>query len=489
MKNRMIVCACATAFAALTAPAAIRAVTPAAWNGDPNCWQMKRHAEKMAVVTNGGAKVVFIGDSITHFWESHGSKQQKSHFGDGDLRMLNLGTSADRTEHVLWRLTEGQELDGYEAKCIFLMIGTNNAGHFPFAQEPPIDTILGIREIVKTIRAKQPKAKLVLTAVFPRGKDASDGVRRRNEAVNREIVKFADGKSVFWLDFNAQFLTADGRLPRELFPDLLHPGADGYEIWASAALPYAQAALSGLPMPPNRYAPFVREESVRMEDPASTFPVSRIRREGYGAPDWWLDRLLAKRNQIAASNGKIDLVFFGDSITHNWEGPGNESLAELQKTYSVLDIGYSGDRTEHLLWRGENGELDGYEAKAVMLMIGTNNTWHRRDRPEDIAAGIRKVLDLIARKQPQAKVLLLPIFPFGRRPEDPCRVNNEKANAIIRGYADGKRVIWVDFGAKFLDEKGDNAKWMPDGCHPNAAGYREIWMPSVLPHFREIVGK
>ena len=124
-----------------------------------------------------------------------------------------------------------------------------------------------------------------------------------------------------------------------------------------------------------------------------------------------------------------------------------------------------------------------------MLMIGTNNTWHRSDKPEDTAEGIRRILALIAKKQPQAKVLLLPIFPFGNSFSDPKRAVNDKVNAIIKGFADGKKVVWVDFTAKFLDEKGDNTKWMPDNCHPNAAGYREIWMPGVLPYFKEACGK
>ena len=160
MKKTLLI---SSTLAALTSFGAIRAVTPTAWNGDPNCWQMKRHHEKMACVTNGGAKVVFIGDSITHFWESNGKAQLAKYFSEGDLKMLDLGTSADRTEHVLWRLTEGKELDGYEAKVVFLMIGTNNSGHFPFAEEPPVDTICGIREILKAIRAKQPNAIVVLS--------------------------------------------------------------------------------------------------------------------------------------------------------------------------------------------------------------------------------------------------------------------------------------------------------------------------------------
>ena len=478
-------------FAALGATAAfgaLRAVTPVAWNGDPNCWQMKRHWDKMATVTNGGAKVVFIGDSITHFWESNGKLQAAKYFSKGDRRMLNLGTSADRTEHVLWRLTEGRELDGYEAKVVCLMIGTNNSGHFPIEKEPPIDAILGIRKILDVIREKQPKAKIVLTAIFPRQRDGlKDPANVRNMIVNKEIAKFADGENIFWCDFNAQFLTADGLQPREVFPDLLHPGPAGYEIWASAVLPYVDAALSDgrVPMPPSRYAAYQTAGFVRMDEPTSVFPVSRIE-DGH---DWITARLLQKRTEIADSNGEFDLVFLGDSITHNWETAGAESLAELRKTYSVLDIGYGGDRTENLIWRAENGELDGYKAKCVMLMIGTNNSWNRRESPADVAAGVRRALDVIARKQPQAKTLLLPIFPSGSNPQDAHRLGNEAANRLIEKFADGEKVIWVDFNAKFLDEKGDTKWIMPDCVHPNAAGYRDIWLPAVLPHFKAICGK
>ena len=220
----------------------------------------------------------------------------------------------------------------------------------------------------------------------------------------------------------------------------------------------------------------------------ATFPTTRIRSEGYGAKDWWLDRLLRNRNAIADAKGAIDVVFLGDSITHNWEGPGKDALAALRKTYSVLDAGYSGDRTEHLLWRVRNGELDGYKAKCIMVMIGTNNTWHRNDKAEDTAAGIRLILDTIAEKQPQAKVLLLPIFPIGDAATEKRRVRNNEVNAIIKGFADGEKVIWVDFGAKFLDEKGDTKWIMPDRVHPGPKGY-EIWTDAVHPYFKAACGK
>ena len=136
------------------------------------------------------------------------------------------------------------------------------------------------------------------------------------------------------------------------------------------------------------------------------------------------------------------------------------------------------------MWRGENGELDGYKAKCVMLMIGTNN----REPVEDVAKGVREVLDVIARKQPQAKTLLLPIFVRGEGPDNARRIANEQVNAIIRGYADGDKVIWCDFNAKFLDEKGDTQWIMRDRLHPGDAGYK-IWTESVLPYFKKFCGK
>ena len=476
----------ATALACAASFAGIRAVSHDNYGGDPKGWQQKRHAEKMSVVTNGGAKVVFVGDSITHFFEGDGT--WKKYFSEGDWKALDLGTSADRTEHVLWRLNEGGELDGYEAKIVFLMIGTNNAGHFPFEKEPPTDAILGIREILRTIVAKQPKATVVMHPIFPRGLTPDDPYRLRNDVVNKEIVKFADGKRILWCDFTDQILTFDGYLSRDLFPDLLHPITAGYEIWYSAIKPYIAAALSDgkIPMPPNRYAKFPRKGTFYTDEQVTTFGVSRISSNDGIKDAWWIDRLLKKRNEIAESKGEFDLVFFGDSITHNWEGPGKDSLAELRKTYKILDIGYGGDRTQHLVWRGQNGELDGYKTKGVMLMIGTNNG---NDKSEDIADGVKKILDIIAKKQPQAKTLLLPIFPYGEKPDDRHRAKMNKVNEIIKGYADGTKVIWCDFNAKWLDEKG-STKWiMPDGLHPNADGYKTVWMPAVLPLFKEIVGK
>ena len=464
----------------------IRAVTPVPQNAETNSWWMKRFNEKQKLVRAGGSKVVFIGDSITHFWEGRGQRQWNRYFAE-PYGALNLGYSADRTEHVLWRIAHG-ELDGYEAKAIVLMIGTNNSGHFPREKETPIDTVIGIRAVIDAIRAKQPNAKLIVCPIFPRGVSKDDPYRRRNGVVNHEIKRFADGKNVFWCDFTEQFLTADGTLPAEVMPDYLHPGAYGYELWASAVLPYVEAAVRGAAMPPNRFASHASEFfTVAKEGPS--VPLSLIgRREGWWREEeMWFKRLKEHRAEMSEANGEFDAVFLGDSITRGWEGNGGKVLAELRQTYKIHSLGIGGDRVQHNIWRVRNGELEGYRTKLVMLMIGTNNNYG--DRPEAVAAGIKVLLADIREKQPQAKVLLLPVFPRGQFPTDKMRVQNATVSGIIRGYADGKSVIWVDFRDKLLQADGTISKdLMPDFLHPKEEGYR-IWAEAIRPYLKEATGK
>ena len=129
------------------AGASIPALTPVERN-DP--YIVERWDEKKKEIAAGGAKVVFIGDSITHFWENYGGGAYRKYFVAGDAKVLNLGFASDQTQHTLWRIREGA-LDGYEAKCIVVMIGTNNAG---LGGVPAMDTVFAIREILEAIRKK-----------------------------------------------------------------------------------------------------------------------------------------------------------------------------------------------------------------------------------------------------------------------------------------------------------------------------------------------
>ena len=455
----------------------VRAVTPDNWGNKPNSWQMKRHNLFKERIAQGAGEVVFIGDSITHFWENKAS--WKKHFGDGPRKALNLGISADRTEHVLWRITEGGELDGYEAKVIVILIGTNNAGHHSFEDEPPIDTVHGIRKIIHTVRDKQPKARILLTAIFPRGESDNDPNRRRNEVVNGAIKEFCDGRTVVWCDFNDALVDENGD-SKKYFHDRLHPSDEGYEVIESLLVPIIDEALKTPLDKPVKG----RVSSVKGKlEPTAMRPVSYFKDS-----NWWYKRTLEKRNEILSGPKEYDIVFVGDSITHRWERKGGEGVkhfAELKKQYKILNLGYGGDRTEHVLWRMKNGELEGYKAKLFMLMIGTNNG---KDKPKDIAEGTRRIIATIQEKHPESKILLLPIFPRADKPNHPHRLKNESVNKITKTFADGKNIIWVDFNDQLVDEKGDTKKFMNDRLHTNHKGYG-VWREAVVPYFKKIVGK
>jgi lysophospholipase L1-like esterase len=444
--------------------------------------------------------VVFIGDSITHGWERPSATPEWSrYFGSGEYKALNLGYGADRTEHVLWRIDNG-ELDGYKARVVVLMIGTNNTGHFPADKETPIDTILGVKEILGRIAAKQPDAVTLLLPIFPRGRTPDDPCRRRNDIVNKELKHFADGRKVVWVDFTDRFLAPDGTLSPELMPDYLHfgggnsrdGGAEGFNIWAAGIIPYIDTVLSRDPgdrrVIPNLY-PAHAEPWRGGGTPLAATPYTRINAYSSSRGEqWWIRRLRQKRDEVASSGGKYDLVMLGDSITHFWEvSTGCRVYATVTNRYSTLNLGYGGDNTRHALWRSLNGELDGYSAKCVMLMIGTNNG----DNPEDTAAGIRRILDVIAVKQPSAKTLLLPIFPRDLywKGTSGARKRNEAVNALIKDFADGDKVRWLDIYGKFLADDGSVSKDLfCEGLHLNHNGYT-VWRDAVAGAVAEICGK
>lgn len=192
--------------------------------------------------------------------------------------------------------------------------------------------------------------------------------------------------------------------------------------------------------------------------------------------------------QIKAGNGDFGFILLGDSITDGWPGKGKETFAQFAP-WKPLDLGVSGETTEEVLWRIMNGELDGYHAKVVMIMIGTNNLGHYGDeKPEWVAAGIKKIIATVREKQPQAKILLLAIFPRGATTQDGIRQRVDATNKLLPAHADDKNVFFLDIGPKFLDPQGNLPKTlMPDLLHPNADGYR-VWIQAVKPKLEELMG-
>ena len=145
----------------------------------------------------------------------------------------------------------------------------------------------------------------------------------------------------------------------------------------------------------------------------------------------------------------------------------------------AFDFAIAGDRTQHLLWRLAQGQVKGIHPKLIAIMIGTNNMWD--NSPEEIADGVKAIVADYQKRCPGAAILLQAIFPRGELPTDPVRAKIKATNEIISKLGDGKKVIYVDFGDKFLNADGTiSNEIMPDFLHPSPKGY-QIWADAIQP--------
>lgn len=187
------------------------------------------------------------------------------------------------------------------------------------------------------------------------------------------------------------------------------------------------------------------------------------------------------QNKAVAAAGDIDVLFMGDSITDFWrnaEGPfaGKPVFDKYWGNLKVANFGIAGDTTQGVLYRLKNGEGTGFSPKAIMLMIGTNNT--RANSAAEIAEGIGAIVLELQKDFPEARILLLGIFPRST-PADPVRAQIAEINSIISRLHDGSNVRYLDIGKVFLDANGVIAPdIMSDGLHPTTKGY-ELWAEAV----------
>ena len=195
-------------------------------------WWLSRVASGRAAVARakGELDLVMLGDSITHFWELK-CPESWSAFTKG-MRVANFGCAGDKVENAIW-MAENGALDGLRTKAVSVLIGTNDNSS---DASDPKEVAQLIERLVGIVRAKQPDAKIILHAIFPRGRSANDAkhiaARRRNEATNSIVSAFAakDGKIVY-VDLTERWLGPDGFVPKSLMADGIHPTVEGYAIW------------------------------------------------------------------------------------------------------------------------------------------------------------------------------------------------------------------------------------------------------------------
>lgn len=213
--------------------------------------------------------------------------------------------------------------------------------------------------------------------------------------------------------------------------------------------------------------------------------------------DWWMPRHEAIVERV--KQGNVDIIMIGDSITHGWEKSGKPVWDKYYANRNAVNMGFSGDRTEHVLWRLQNGEIENINPKLAILMIGTNNSNRNDNTSEEIADGVKAIVCQLRTKLPNTKVLVLAIFPRGdsaqRNNKDndanynPQWQKNDKASKLISKIADNKTIYYMDINKKFLNKKRQLPRAiMADLLHPGEKGY-EIWAKAMEPKIVKLMGE
>lgn len=205
----------------------------------------------------------------------------------------------------------------------------------------------------------------------------------------------------------------------------------------------------------------------------------------------WVKRHESLVKEAQARKDSVDLLFIGDSITDGWDGKGKRVYEKYYVPRNVLNLGIGGDRTQHVLWRLQHGEVDGLHPKATVLLIGINNTSLERDGSQrntapEVIEGITAVVKEIQQRLPKTKLLLLAVFPYKQK-GDPMRDKVDEINKGIRKLGRRKNVTFLDINKKFLEPDGTlSTGIMPDLLHPNERGY-QIWAEAMEPTLKRLM--
>ena len=204
--------------------------------------------------------------------------------------------------------------------------------------------------------------------------------------------------------------------------------------------------------------------------------------------EWWFARQAEKIGIM--SKGDVDLLMIGDSITHGFEGIGSNVWTKNFVPRKAVNLGFGGDRTQHVLWRLDHLPLLKKPPKGAVLLIGTNNICWGSDTPKQAADGVQAIVKKLNELYPETEVLVLYVFPRRRKPDHAHRKQIVELNSYLPDLMKGmKNVKLLDIGPNFLDDKGVLPKeMMPDTTHPSEKGY-EVWAKAIEPELKRILGE
>jgi lysophospholipase L1-like esterase len=237
-----------------------------------------------------------------------------------------------------------------------------------------------------------------------------------------------------------------------------------------------QLALAALGLATILNAAPAQEPKKPAESESTTDPVAR------SSQGWWMERHAKKLEEMQP--GKADLIFIGDSIIQGWEGNGREVWERYYAPRKAVNLGYSGDRTQHVLWRLDHDEVRGINPKVAVVMIGTNNI--ASNSPDEIALGITAIVRKLRDKLPKTKILLLGVFPRSPKP-DATRDRIRAINDQIKSLTSERDVTFLDISKTFLNPDGTIPQpIMPDFLHLSPKGYR-MWAEAIEPTLWEMM--
>jgi lysophospholipase L1-like esterase len=208
------------------------------WMSLDTWWKHQRELLALDPALKRQSELAFLGDSITEMWDDAVWKESF-----GRYRPLRLGIGGDKTQQVLYRIDHG-ELDGVGSRVVVLLIGTNNFG---LGDSSPASVATGVSAVISRVAAKLPKTRILLLGILPRDELPGTELRIKVKETNALLEKLA-GDRVHYLDIGATFLDAQGKIPKELMGDFLHPTPKGYRAFATAITPKLKQLL-GMPKP------------------------------------------------------------------------------------------------------------------------------------------------------------------------------------------------------------------------------------------------
>jgi acetyl esterase/lipase/lysophospholipase L1-like esterase len=202
--------------------------------------------------------------------------------------------------------------------------------------------------------------------------------------------------------------------------------------------------------------------------------------------DWALERQALVLRRARENPGPCDIIFIGDSNTQFWEKRGTNVWKKYFAQLKCLNLGVLGDRTENVLWRFQQGQLDGLQPKVAVVMIGSNNTWNTNQTTADKLIGVQTVVREVRTRLHETKVFLMGIMPHGATFND-ARAEALQINEALARMDDGKNIFFFNWGSKLIEDDGSVSKSMQsDYVHLTEAGF-EIWAETIESKLKELI--